>query len=164
MCDRTRKKTASGEGYSNLMQHLNTEYETFEEIYAREKALASAQIGGMLKYLTKQAYEKTGNIWGWIDWIVEDNLPFDFVESDRTKQNSKLTPISEKTLKKYMIALLHKVEGKIGSLLKHVKSFGLITDGWTLDSEHYMAIFATFVEKNSKGNDVRISPILQYPR
>ena len=53
-----------------------------------------------------------------------------------------------------MIALLHKVEGKIGSLLKALKSFGLITDGWTLDSEHYMAMSATFVEKNCKGNDV----------
>ena len=42
MCNRTRKKPASGKGYSNLMQHLNIQHKTFEEIYAQEKALASA--------------------------------------------------------------------------------------------------------------------------
>ena len=155
MCDCNRKKPSASEGYTNLMQHLNTQHKEFEAIYAREKTTDSViRVGGMLKYLKKQASVKAENIWEWIDWILEDNLPFEFVESNKARENSKLQSISANTLKKYMTALLHKVEGKLEALLKALKTFGLITDGWTIDSDHYMALFATFVEKDMKGNDV----------
>jgi len=138
------------------MSHLNSQHKDFEEIYARERAAASTGgiVGGMLKYLKKQASVKAENIWEWIDWILEDNLPFEFVESNKTRTNSKLVAISTNTLKKYMKALMHKVEGKLGAMLKSLKSFGLITDGWSIDSDHYMALFATFVDKDQKGNEI----------
>ena len=154
MCDCSRKKPTPGEGYTNLMQHLLKQHKDHEHVYATEKKAASNINGGMLKYFKKQASVKAVNIWHWIDWVLDDNLPFIFVESEKTRENSKLEAIGVRTLKKYMTALLHKVEGKLESLLKLIKTFGLITDGWSIDSDHYMALFATFVELDKKGNDV----------
>jgi hypothetical protein len=154
MCDCCRKKPDVSAGYTNLMQHLSHQHPDFKAIYASEKASTAGMVGGMLKYLKKKASVKAENLWGWVDWILEDNLPFTFVESEKTRENTKLTAISENTLKKYMKALMHKVEGKLAGMLKALKTFGLITDGWTIDSDHYMALFATFAEKDSRGEDV----------
>ena len=85
------------------------------------------------------------NIWKWIDWIVSDNLPFTFVQSEKARENSNLEPISFNTLKKYMKALVTIVQRKISVILKEKSSFGLITDGWTVGTEHYLAVFATFI-------------------
>ena len=109
MCDCSRKKPTPGEGYTNLMQHLLKQHKDHEHVYAMEKKAASNINGGVLKYFKKQASVKAINIWQWIDWVLDDNLPFIFVESEKTRENSKLQPISVRTLKKYMTALLHKV-------------------------------------------------------
>ena len=59
---------------------------------------------------------------------------------------SKLTKISSKTLKKYMKLIKAKVILKIKSKLDKAGTFGLIMDGWSQDSEHFLSIFASFME------------------
>ena len=44
-----------------------------------------------------------------------------------------------------MKALVTIVQRKISVILKEKSSFGLITDGWTVGTEHYLAVFATFI-------------------
>ena len=108
----------------------------------------------MLKCLKKQASVKAESTWAWTGWVTADSQPLEFVESAKTRESSKLEAVSAKSLKKCVKALLQKVEGKLEELLKALKTFGLIADGWTIDSDHYMALLATFVERNLKGNDV----------
>jgi hypothetical protein len=149
MCNCSRTKPEKNQGYSNLIKHLTAQHRDYGTIYAREKNEAAGKVGGIMKYLKKQASAKAENIWAWIDWVVGDNLPFEFVESPRARANSKLEAIRINSLKKYMKALMLKVEGKLEELLKAHKTFGLITDGWTIDSDHYMTLFATFVDRSS---------------
>ena len=113
MCSCSRTKPDKCQGYSNLMNHMTSQHRDFEAIYAREKTEATGKVGGMLKYLKKQASVKAENIWAWIDWIVEDNLPFEFAASEKTRGNSKLEAISVNSLKKYMKAVLLKIQRKI---------------------------------------------------
>ena len=94
------------------MNHMTSQHRDFEAIYAREKTEATGKVGGMLKYLKKQASVKAENIWAWIDWIVEDNLPFEFVASEKTRGYSKLEAISVNSLKKYIKLCCSKSNGK----------------------------------------------------
>ena len=90
---------------------------------------------------------KAESIYDWIDWIVSDNLSFEFTESEKTRAFTKLRSISVTTLKKYMKLLWKKLRGKVEEILKGKKRFGLKTDGWTVDDDHFLAIFASFVDE-----------------
>ena len=46
---------------------------------------------------------KSSNLFGWLEWVIEDNLPFSFCERKNTKKYSKLDPISVKTFMKYLL-------------------------------------------------------------
>jgi hypothetical protein len=149
LCACARKKPESG--YTNLIGHLDGEHgDIYKSLYCTEKANAGSL--GITKYFKRHASKKAVDIWKWIDWIVSDNLPFSFVESERAREHAQMDPINVDTLKKYMRLLMKKVQGSISKILKQIKTFGLITDGWTIDVEHFLGIFATYVEtdKSSK--------------
>ena len=65
--------------------------------------------------------------------------PFNFVEDKYVVKNTKLTPICTETLLKYLERLGKAVERKLRILLPD--RFGLVFDGWSMGSEHYIAIF-----------------------
>jgi hypothetical protein len=50
---------------------------------------------------------------GWLDWIVEKNLPLSFCEAPTTRKYTSLEPICSKTLKKTLLQTLRLVEKKI---------------------------------------------------
>ena len=77
-----------------------------------------------------------------MDWIFSGLHNFNFVEKEKTREYSKLTNITVKTLFKYAEQLIIKAEGRIKKLLPD--TFGLIIDGWSTNSVHYLAIFAFF--------------------
>ena len=143
MCPKSRAQDTSA-GYTNLVGHLEKYHPEYKKLYQDDMVKSKGQP--MLKYLKKRASAKAVNIYKWIKWVIDDNLPFDFVESEKTRENTKLDPISAKTLKKYMFALQKKVRSKIEKTLKKHKRLGTTTDGWSFGVEHYLGMFATIVE------------------
>ena len=92
--------------------------------------------------------EKAKNIYGWLDFIVMNDLPLSSCERSMFTKYLKLKEIDRKTLDKYFYATLAAVKETIKVNLP--ERFGIIMDGWSCDSEHYIAIFATYT--TSKGN------------
>jgi hypothetical protein len=153
MCDCKRKLQSNG--YTNYKNHLDADHPDYKEKYLSERKIASQENRPMERYVKKSATKKAQTIWSWIDWIVEENLPFSSVNSASFRQYSNLESIDRHTLASYMEKLYLKVQERIKAKLKHAKTFGLIIDGWAHESDHYMAIFATFVEAlKNRGDQV----------
>ena len=91
-------------------------------------------------------------------------LPFNFVEKERTRENTKLDPISTKSLVKHIENPTQLVEKEVAKELPD--TFGLIIDGWIdgSTSTHYFAIFGCYQDKNEPGNSksplLTMSPLL----
>lgn len=97
ICRRTKKK---GSGLSNLMSHIKLAHPTYLEDVLSKRPL-------MDQYLVTK---KVSNIFGWIDWIVTDGLPFSHCEKPCSIKYSNLDPISVDTLMKYLNLLTRAVE------------------------------------------------------
>ena len=63
-------------------------------------------------------------------------------------------PPSMDRFMKYIQLLTENVEQKLSQLLP--SKFALIFDGWTADTTHYLAIFATFPKDNEQGYEERL--------
>ena len=96
-------------------------------------------------------YHKSGNnIYNWISWIIEDNLPFSFCERINTRKFTKLDQISVDTLMKYIKITTERVEKKVAEGLPN--KFGIIIDGWKEGTTHYIAVFASYSEPDGARN------------
>lgn len=93
-------------------------------------------------------HKKGNNIFNWLTWIIEDNLPFSFCERLNSKRFSKLDPISVDTLMKYLKLTTERVEKKVADELPD--HFGIVIDGWKEGTTHYIAFFAVYT--NADGN------------
>ncbi|ETN08410.1 hypothetical protein PPTG_12208 [Phytophthora nicotianae INRA-310] len=90
----------------------------------------------------------TGTLVPWVSqtatnrfsWIVMCNLPFSFCESEETRRFTNLPPICVETLYGDMESVVKAVEKSIGEEMP--KSFGLVIDGWTHGTEHFLAVYA----------------------
>jgi molybdopterin-biosynthesis enzyme MoeA-like protein len=69
--------------------------------------------GGMRAYFAPTVPEKAKNLFNWIEWVVMTDLPLYFVEDPYTRKNVRLTPISERTLIKYINKITDKIDGKL---------------------------------------------------
>ncbi|KAF1780906.1 Ribonuclease H-like domain [Phytophthora cactorum] len=103
----------------------------------RHEATA-AQTGSILNFIRHSSQ----NLFGWMVWIVQCNLPLSFCESREARRFSNLEPISEERLRAGMDGVVMAVERSIASELP--ASFGIMLDGWTHASEHYVAVFACY--------------------
>ncbi|ETL25409.1 hypothetical protein L916_20734 [Phytophthora nicotianae] len=74
--------------------------------------------------------------------VLSCNLPFSFCETSAASNYVKIGSLSTDSLVKYKRLLVREVETVIAGILH--KSFGIIFDGWTFRSEHYVAVFASF--------------------
>jgi hypothetical protein len=113
-------------GYTNLVQHIKKAHPDWKAVMVEAHKQKLGCYTSILHYTT--VTENARNIFHWMKWIVEDNLPFNFVEKPRTRANTKFGPISSSTLKKYLRLVSAKVECKIKNTLP--ESFGLVIDGW----------------------------------
>ena len=100
--------------------------------------------------MTIKIPKKGNNIFNWLTWIIEDNLPFSFCERPNTKKFSKLEPISVDTLMKYIKLTTERVEKKVADSLPN--HFGVIIDGWKEGTTHYIAIFASYSDSEGVGH------------
>lgn len=73
--------------------------------------------------------EKAMNVFGWLEWIIEENRELTFCEKVLTRKYTNLKTITVKTLKKYMESLVIAVENKIKQILPN--KFGMMFDGWS---------------------------------
>lgn len=119
-------------GYTNLITHLQKEHPDYQESMKKNCE-------------TNPFYNKKGNnIFKWINWIIEDNLPFSFCEKETTKKYTNLEPISVDTLMKYIRLTTQKVEKIVADGLPN--RFGVIIDGWKEGTTHYIAVYASYAD------------------
>lgn len=140
-CGNKRKKLERG-GWTNLEEHVLKQHPN----YLCEMPSVIDKTSRMKDYYVDA---KTANLFGWIEWILSENLPFTFCEKKMTRKYSNLSPLSVKTLKKYMLLLASYVEKKIVTQ-ELPNKFGLVYDGWTNKSTHFIALFAIYKCQNTK--------------
>ncbi|ETL89653.1 hypothetical protein L917_11446, partial [Phytophthora nicotianae] len=116
-CGTVRKQTRRN-GYSNLMQQVPREHPDYEAIML---AASTAETGSMLSY---------------------NNLPLSFCENRAARRYTNLDPICVETLVSAMDSLTRVVERAIAAELP--ERFGLLFDGWTHASQHFIAAFACY--------------------
>ena len=137
LCNVQRKKS---NGFSNLVSHLEDKHiNDLKDFINKETSNKSGPLNAFLRPLSKDAK----NLHGWIEWIVMGDLPQLFVEDTYTKRYTKLESISRHTLQKYMEEVLHEVQDEITKELP--TSFGIMFDGWSCGGEHYIGVYATWV-------------------
>jgi hypothetical protein len=135
-----------GSGCSNFKAHLSKKkipHDNADELVAMYLRSDDSPVSGadMTSTPPVPAYANTKGC-GWIDWIVMRYYQLSLVEDPYARKYTNLAKISVSTLKKYIDGVVKIVEGKIKEMLP--SSFGLVIDGWTEKSTHYLAVFATF--------------------
>lgn len=126
-------KQRKNHGYSNLLHHLNNAHPTYESLLIDDNNQKS-----ITSFYNKDATW----IFSWIELIVMENLPLSICESAYFRKYIGLDSISTSTLKKYINTLFSHLRNVFKTKLP--KAFGLIFDGWTFDSTHYVALIAIF--------------------
>ena len=122
MCG-VQRRQKKNTGWMNLITHIQQQHKDKIENTSKVE-LHQSLING--KFLPSN---KATNIYGWLDWITGNLLPFSFVEDERTRRNAKLEPICRNSLTKYMEQLTKTVETKIANELP--ENFALVLDGWS---------------------------------
>ncbi|KAG2775699.1 hypothetical protein PC129_g17075 [Phytophthora cactorum] len=135
-CGRSRKQ-APRTGYSNLLGHLSTKHAGYLEEYAEIEAAAASTMD-MFGFVD----DVTLTIYLWMRWIIQCNLPITEVENKLTREVVTMELTTVRTMKVY----LRYVAGKVGQTIASEmgESFGLMFDGWTCNSLHFLGIFAVY--------------------
>ncbi|ETN04902.1 hypothetical protein, variant [Phytophthora nicotianae INRA-310] len=133
-CGTVRKQTRRN-GRANLMQHVRHEHPNFE---AEMLEATTSETGTLLSYVSRSSQ----NLYGWLMWVVTSNLPLTFCENRATRRYTTLDPVCVETLRAALEGVSVAVERSIASEMPD--QFGLILDGWTHMSEHYLGVFACY--------------------
>lgn len=141
-CSRSVRQNI-GKGYANLVSHVTTVHK--EDCIQKVKAFIGVAVNGAMDLFVRRSNEKAKNIFGWMDWIVQENLPLSTCENKNFRKRSNLGIMTAKTLKKYMKMVKRLVFRKIKN--KAPITYGLIIDGWSIESVHYFAIFITWTNE-----------------
>lgn len=123
-------------GYTGLVQHVKLCHPDFKTV------IMSARASGAIEPFVKKVSSKAMNIYKWLEWLIEDAQPFNFVENKYFIKNTNLEQISRTTLMKYLVMLGRKTELILKALMP--LTFGIIIDGWSLGTEHFLGTFATW--------------------
>ena len=119
------------------MRHLKSVHKgAWEDDYSKSKSKEQAT------YSFPKVDKKTENNFQWMEWVILENCEFSFVEKPLVRKNTKLKPICRKTLQKYIDLVTVQVEKKIADAKPN--NFGIIVDGWSQQSEHFIRIFGCF--------------------
>lgn len=153
--------TYSG-GWTNMGKHiLNCHKEILLNLIGTNTSLKKRALreDGQTSLENYYAYvSPTARLYSdWLQLIIFENLALDSCDHQRHPVLAKymsLESMSRNTLKKYLL-LLHKF------LLKKIKNmlpskFAVMFDGWTIGTEHYLGVFAVFMDTTSKKKRVLI--------
>jgi hypothetical protein len=103
-----KKRKKKGAGYQNAINHLkmHPDYEMLvTEADENHSTIVQRQI----------VTEPAKQLHSWMDWIINDNLPFAFLTKSSTKKYSNVKPISVPTFIKYMNRLTRIVEDSVSA-------------------------------------------------
>ncbi|KAG3197109.1 hypothetical protein PC129_g24573 [Phytophthora cactorum] len=81
-------------------------------------------------------------IFKWMEWIFARNHALSEVDVPLTRSLAAVKPISSKTLMRYMRHVAAKVGARIAVDMNG--QFGLMFDGWTSGTTHFVAIYGIF--------------------
>lgn len=98
----------------------------------------STETGSILNYVRRSSL----NRFSWMEWILKSNLPLSFCENEAAKRYSNLDSICVETLVSGMSSVTRAVERGIAEEIPDL--FGLIFDGWSHASDHYIAVYARY--------------------
>lgn len=140
--DGSERKQPPGKGYTNLMSHIMTTHPDHLQVVEAKRKDPNYSIFKM--------NPKAVLVFSWLQWIVDCNLPFTFIEHETTRKYSNLNNLDIETLKKWMFELAVELDQTIKELLP--EKFGLILDGWSERSTKYFSLFAEYpnAETNAK--------------
>jgi hypothetical protein len=126
-------------GYSNLRSHVLNQHKNYEEeIFASQKQL---KLGFCVS-------DKAKNLYYWMKTVIMSNFPFSYVENSYVREGSRYSPICTDTLMKYLLATEKAVVRKIREMIP--TKFGIIFDGWSSGTVHYVAVYAVFPENGNR--------------
>ena len=77
-CGTVRKQTRRN-GHTNLMQHIRREHPDFEAVMLEA---TTGETGSLLNYVRKTSQ----TLYGWLLWIISNNLPLTFCENRTTRR------------------------------------------------------------------------------
>jgi hypothetical protein len=140
LCNCVRRQ-APRSGYSNLISHLATKHPAYQDNYSefQTRSLSTLDAFGFVD-------EDTNNLYDWMRWLVERNLPLSEVEEKLTRELVRMRPTTAETLKRTMRKVAERVGNKISNEMGTI--FGIMFDGWSHRSTHYLATFAVFTVEN----------------
>jgi hypothetical protein len=140
-------------GYTNVVNHVILRHPDFhDKMLCVEKHLKEG--GDLNTFFSKKINPQAVNYYKWMEWIAMGDEPFTIVENPWVRKNTNLQPIGRKSLMFYFHKIHDVVKDKISKMLP--KTFGIIFDGWSIDTEHYIAIFATWTTVNDDVKHVLI--------
>lgn len=151
-CELCRKSYSKDNGYSNLMSHLQKQHTDYAQIYnVNHPTVIVSSQGSIDNFFGGSSTAK--KIWHWIRKVVLIPEPFSYVENPIAREGCVYEGITSETLKKYMIILKNyimfkKIKPELQMPNNKIRNFGIVYDGWSYESEHYLAIFATYIDDN----------------
>jgi hypothetical protein len=130
----------AGNGFTNCMRHLEGCHKKELTLFKEATAVGLPKLDLWVK-----CNDKVTNMFKWISFIVEKNVPFSWVEDPEVRKITTLADTTRQTVKKYMKLLHAGVLAKIkASIPTH---FGLIFDGWSDGAGHHaVALFVTYFD------------------
>eukprot|EP00171_Calliarthron_tuberculosum_P022099 IDg22099t1 len=95
-----------------------------------------------------------------IEWVVMRNQPILEVDDPLTRGIVKTKAVSSKSVRKYILSMVPLVERAVAAEMP--EKFGLLFDGWSDGSVHFVAIFATYLACDEYQETlIAFSPLLQ---
>ncbi|KAJ0389341.1 hypothetical protein ATCC90586_010662 [Pythium insidiosum] len=104
--------------------------------------------------------EQTMGIYKWLEWVVMRNHPLAEVDDPLTRAIVNLKPISSRKL----LAYVHHVAAQVGKKIEATmgERFGLMFDGWTSGTMHFVAMYAVCVNEGQRQQPLlAISPAVE---
>ncbi len=146
-CPNVVRTKKPGSGFTNLFTHVTDHHKNYK--------IEMSSPQNTLEHFLLPAKEQ--NIYGWLDWIVGEGLPFSTVEKALTRKYTTLEPICNETFMEYMNKLTRQVEGLIKKTLPD--KFCLLFDGWTLEgqSTQFIGIYATYINEQDEAEKVLLA-------
>ncbi|ETP12539.1 hypothetical protein F441_12114, partial [Phytophthora nicotianae CJ01A1] len=90
----TRRKQLPSSGYANLVGHLKDKHPGYVADYDAHQRRQAGSLT-VCGFVNPTAF----NMYSWIEWVVDRNMPLSEVDDPLTRSMSKLKPICSKTLK-----------------------------------------------------------------
>ena len=94
---------------------------------------------------------KLDKIYDWLKFIIMKKLPLTVTNDKEYREFSKFGNICYKTLSKYLRVCSKNVKATIKSSLP--SKIGIIFDGWSIGSDHYIGLLFWFVDEKGYRNE-----------